>query len=391
MDKLLSIVIPTKDRYDYLFDLLKLINDFQSDEIEIVLQDNTYINEPILKYLDMHKNYHFVKYYHTQNQIPISLNSDLAIKNSSGKYVCFIGDDDGVTNYIMECVRWMNRNDVDVVVPSNISYYWPSYISSATGKIGGSMSYANFNFSIKKMNIEDVLLNNISNGFVDRGELPLLYHGIARRSVLDKIYEKTGTFFPGQSPDIANGVALCFTAKTYYKIDAPIIISGASKSHGGGSRLVKNGYAEIESVPFLSEDAKSNWEKHIPTIWCGPTIWCESAIKSLRKMGHENLVQKVNFEKLYLTMSVNNLALKKFSLKYTSNPFKFRIKLMIYFMLRCFNASLRLGFRLMHLEYPLTLKRIYNVENIYEANSCLMKDYPSVIFKDINGKEYDKR
>jgi len=50
MKKPLSIVIPTKDRYDYLESLIELISGFESDEIEIVIQDNTYDNREIIDY-----------------------------------------------------------------------------------------------------------------------------------------------------------------------------------------------------------------------------------------------------------------------------------------------------------------------------------------------------
>lgn len=59
----------------------------------------------------------------------VSRNSDLAIRNSTCEYVSFIGDDDGVTSYIVDCVRWMMENDVECVVPNGFRYRWNDSIS----------------------------------------------------------------------------------------------------------------------------------------------------------------------------------------------------------------------------------------------------------------------
>ena len=102
---LLSLVIPTKDRYYYLKYLIMLVDSFNFDDFEMVIQDNTCDNLEILKFLEGYQ-YSFVKYYHTKEQLSVKENSDLAILHSSGEYVCFIGDDDGITRYIVDCVKW---------------------------------------------------------------------------------------------------------------------------------------------------------------------------------------------------------------------------------------------------------------------------------------------
>ena len=49
MGYLLSIVVPTKNRYYYLKSLIKLVQSFNSNEIELVVQDNTENNSEILE------------------------------------------------------------------------------------------------------------------------------------------------------------------------------------------------------------------------------------------------------------------------------------------------------------------------------------------------------
>lgn len=339
---LLSIVIPTKDRYFYLKHLLNYLLKLDSENIEIVIQDNTSDNHEFLEYLEG-IDYPHLKYAHVQDQIPISLNSDMAVLNSSGKYVCFIGDDDGVTSLIIPCVKYMEKNGIDVVVPEPVIYKWPdSYNVIEMGALNASLKYKQFKGNKQEVNTGETLMRLLRIGCSDRKGLPLLYHGIVRRSVLDKIYEKGNTFFPGPSPDIANGVALSLTDCKYYRIDMPITIAGSSKFRGGGARQMKNHASNIEDVPFLPPRAKENWEKRIPKIWTGRTVWCESSVKAMRYMGREDLVDKVNYEALYSSFVAYYFPLRGLAYNLTTNKMRLFVVSSWKLLKRGFNVALRL-------------------------------------------------
>lgn len=340
---ILSIVVPTKDRYYYLEKLIELIDGFHFQDVEMVIQDNTEDNSEIVKYLDEHPH-DFIVYDHHAEQMPIYQNSDLAVLHSSGEYVCFIGDDDGVTKYILECTKWMKRNNVKIVMPAKITYSWPD--SSGNYKKGlnfaGIVKHKHFSGRIEKKSSEEALSERIKHGFVSRGGLPLLYHGIVKRSTLDRIYTKCGSFFPGPSPDIANGVALALVTESFYSVDYPIAFSGASKHHGGGIKKMKNRANDIDCVPFLPPNAKRDWEKKIPLIWTGETVWCESAVKALRKMGRDDLVSKVNFEYLYARFSSFHYPLRGMAYKLSNNKFELFINSNIGVIRRYCNAIYRM-------------------------------------------------
>lgn len=339
---LLSIVIPTKDRYFYLKHLLNYLLLLDPNNIEIVIQDNTFDNREFVDYLKGIE-YPLLKYDHVQEQIAVSRNSDLAILNSTGKYVCFIGDDDGVTSLIVPCVKYMDDKGIDVVVPETVVYKWPdAYNVIQAGGLSASLKFKAFSGGIHAINPKDKLMELIHRGCDDRMGLPLLYHGIVRRSVLDKIYEKGNTFFPGPSPDIANGVALCLTDCNYYRIDMPIVIAGSSKYRGGGARQMKNHAAEIEDLPFLPPNTKENWEPKVPKIWTGRTVWCESSIKAMRYMGREDLVDMINFEALYSSFVAYYYPLRNLAYQLTSNRFKLFVVSIWKLLVRGFNVVLRI-------------------------------------------------
>jgi len=369
---LLSIVIPTKDRYFYLKKLIVLIDSFQSTEIELVLQDNTFDNTEIIEFLQQ-KDYSYIQYAHKSEQIPVSLNSDLAILNSTGEFVCFIGDDDGVTSYIIDCAHWMKQHNIDVVVPAQISYSWPDFISKNGLSYSGKLIHQPLDGKIIPIDPIQALSDIMAKGFINRGHLPLVYHGIVKRSILDKIYEIGGTYFPAPSPDIANGVALSLIVDKYFNMNIPIIISGASKTHGGGIRKLKNHVANIEDVPFLPKAAKQNWESNIPKVWTGETIWPESAIKALRYMGREDLITNINFEYLYLHFIVYHFSLRSLAYKLSKKPIKLGFFVIFMIGKRYFNAF----FRLIYLKIfrKISGKIVFsNVEDINKAVELLQKN-----------------
>jgi len=368
MKPLLSIIVPTKDRYKYLKHLIALIDSFYSNEIELILQDNTADNREIIEFIKQ-KEHPYLKYYHNPKQIPVSYNSDLAVLNSNGEYVCYIGDDDGVTSHIIECVKWMKTNNIDVAVPASVVYLWPDYHHN-----GSVLKYKRFSNKIELVDLNEALNRSLKNGFINRGILPLLYHGIVKRSVLDKIYEIGGTFFPGPSPDIANGVALCFTAKVYARVDFPIVISGASARHAGGIHKLKNRLAKIEDCPFLPKNAKENWEKNLPKIWAGETVWPESAIKALRYMGYADIIEKVNFEYAQAMFITGHLAYWKETFKSADNYLKLIYTFMKFNLLRIPKGILR---RLKnHIAGNNHTIIIYEIKDIQEAQKHLLQKYP---------------
>ena len=307
---LLSIVVPTKDRYHYLKYLVSLISRFESRDVELIIQDNSCDNSDFTNYLSS-LNHDFIKYYYEKTPLTSIENFDRAILNSNGEYVCFIGDDDGIMRYAVDCVKWMKRNNIEALRSSYTHFYYDKI------ELNGRSTNQKLVYKIPKIlykyyNPIQELKRLLKNG-CELDYIPVLYNGIVKREILIKMYSHLGTFFPGASADISNGVALCFYVKRYVKVEFPIIIGGSSIYTGGGVRLNRN--YSIDDVPFMSKLFKQNWEGHIPRLWYGSLVWEESAIKALRAMNKESFILLINhdavmsnFQSLY-KKSVDNIRL----------------------------------------------------------------------------------
>lgn len=321
MNPLLSIIVPTKDRYEYLKPLIELVKGFAFDEVELVVQDNTKNNGEILQFIQ-ELDYPHLKYFHTPEQISVSDNCDLGILNSTGKYLCLLGDDDGVSKHILEAVHWMDKNKVEVLRSTMMSYKWPSFNFSKIANFSAVLMLGIYNKSKTKINPVAELHKSLKSGGGSVYNLPKVYHGIAKRSTMDKIYKIGGTYFPGASPDISNAVAMCFVTDNFMYWDFPIIIPGNSIRTGGDAQKYKGQCAPVSEIAFLPKDTEKKWESFIPKVWSAETIMPESLCKSLRYMGKEDFIKHLDKEMMLAHFVVGHPELKNLANAKTQNKIK---------------------------------------------------------------------
>lgn len=303
MNYLLSIIIPTKNRYNTLLPLVDYLLTIKSEKMELLIQDNSDDISPIQPYLNKKENY--ISYFHSPKKLSQTENSNLAVSNCKGEYVCFIGDDDGVMPYIIDVVEWMKDNNIEAVKGYKPNYSWPGLqISYLEDDTSGVLRYKIWENKITTIDCKKELNRTLSKGGSDLSMLPCLYHGIVSKKTLEKIYEKTGSYFPGPSPDMANAIALCFYVDNYKYLGFPLVISGKSSSSIGGKGVLHKHISRIEDVNHLPETTKRDWNDKIPKYWTGPTIWCESVIKSLEACGEFSRVKNINFSYLYAELFV---------------------------------------------------------------------------------------
>lgn len=340
MAPLLSIVIPTRNRYKYLYKLVELIDSFHSDEIEICISDNSDDNTDFLNFLRDKGYQDKVVYKHYTERLSQSENSDKAILMSCGEYVCFIGDDDGVLPEIVNVTRKLKMMGAEAILANNPTYNWPDFYDP---KFKSMLFYNEPTGNIKRLEAKNELESVISHGFITLECMPQVYHGIVKRSVLDKLYKRLGTYSPGGSPDIATAAALSLIVKELFYIDMPIIISGQSIHVGGGERALHGNLPKIGDVPYLPHTIVQDWNPRIPDVWCSDTIWPQSAIYALTLMDYPG-VNNVDYDNL-LAIFFNNHSRYYHQYKHLAENIT-RVKILIYYKkIRGFARKIKIGLR----------------------------------------------
>lgn len=371
MKPLLSIVVPTKNRYEYLSYLVDLFVSIPYDRMELVIQDNS--ENQSINFINKLKKINDVriKYFYHPYHLSVVENCDKAILNSNGKYVTMIGDDDGFIPQLIEYVEIIAKKNIDVLLPLKAMYIWPDIVSKNYSSYVGSVTFQKFNKHLKEVNPSKELKKCLKNGGRDIFKMPKVYHAIVSRIYLDKIFEKTTSFFPGPSPDIANAVALSLLNPKTYFVKLPLLISGKCYKSTGGAGMRRAHIGRIEDVKHLPRATSENWENNIPRIWTGPTIYAESVIKALKRCGSYDKIPQFNFLRLYGNLAGKYFHLFKPMLSYIQ---WYNLPLFLYYFLSFY--LLRTKFYCIYILKTklsfLTLEYIY-IKNLENIISCSKK------------------
>lgn len=309
---LLSIIIPTKDRYECLVPVISaLIKNIDNIDVEFIIQDNSNDNTVITNFLNSSDDDR-VKYFYNTYKMSIVDNTICAIDNARGKYLIFIGDDDLVSPYIYKFVQYINQKGIDCLV-YNAAYYWWNSIQFKEENYFHRKEALwlppkeTLVFEKRDSSAELEIMLQSGSGIFQR--LPKFYHGIVKRDILDEIKFKTGTYLPGSSPDIAFSTALSLVLDKYYYVNFPLTVFGASKNSGGGWTASNKHYGKIEDQKHLPKNIIENWNPLIPRIWSEKTIYAQTVTEVLKIFKSNNQFNYITF---YGTMLAYEPYLVKF-------------------------------------------------------------------------------
>jgi glycosyltransferase involved in cell wall biosynthesis len=298
-DILLSVVVPSRNRPTYLSHLLEFLLKSTRINFELIIEDNSdqsHRFDVSSKFLSDKR----VKYTYNSTRISIDLNCDNAIKRASGVFVCMIGDDDGVLlDEALDFLDYISLTDIDSILVQPMYYAWPSVSHRTWGNVGGTLFLQPSTKVVKDIDIDlarKKLLNH--GGAYGIEDLPRLYHGFIRRTILEQLFDEVHTYFPGPSPDMASSFALSMFVTRCVMYDYPLVIAGHSKGSAGGMGSAKTHVGEIANQPHLPSYTDRTWCPSIPHFWSGPTIYAQSVFHVIQSVSRCKGF-KINYSHLY--------------------------------------------------------------------------------------------
>lgn len=289
MQPLLSILIATKNRVPYCIRSLETILGINDERIELVVQDNSDSLE-LRDYIKKRQSDTRLRYNYTPPPFSSIDNFNAAIDLSTGKYVCLIGDDDGICRQIMDLVEWADQNYIESICPAVYSeYVWPSTFGDdrdAVLKVPETTGDAGLKDPAA------ILMDYFRNGAVDylKKGLPKLYHGIIKRSCLEKVKSKTGHYLGGLSPDIYAAVSLSCVVKSHLLVDLPLTVAGTCSASTTYASATGSHSGELRKAPHFRDRETYRWEPLVPEVYSVETIWAESALKAAVEMRRADLI-----------------------------------------------------------------------------------------------------
>ena len=244
--KLLSIVIPTRDRADTLRYCIKTVLDIECETFELIICDNSPNDETYHIVNSIHDDR--IIYVRTPALLSMTENWNYAFQHVSGNFTMYIGDDDGIfLPGLMNLIEKIRENNFLAYKWFTSEYQWP--IDDYPSKI---ISLATHKFESQVCNLNSQAKTVMKMGGWRYYHLPGVYHGAISTKVLHQIKCKNGgKLFNTTQPDLFTAVSIPEFVNEYMRIGVPATIQGRSAKSNGGSSVSKDGKKNV--ARYMSE------------------------------------------------------------------------------------------------------------------------------------------
>lgn len=374
----LSVLIPTRNRARYAIHAIRNVLSICSSNLELVVHDNS-DNSELERCLQMQPVDPRLVYRRETSRLDVNQNFAGALDVSSGQYICFIGDDDGVNPEIVDAALWARASGLDAVVTSRpAQYWWPDIRFRHYGdELGGTLDIREFSGRISFPSAEQEMIKCARTAGRSFADLPRAYYGIVTRECMEHVKKTAGMYFPGPSPDLSSAIAVADCVGRYCKLDYPLFIPGSSGGSTAGMGALKKHTGRLEDVPHLPQDLVREWSDIVPRFWSGSTVWGEDVVQALKRMGRNDILNEFDVAQLhalcavfnpeYIRTTVESLyrALRVTNTGYVLGSAKFGLG---YAFVWC----LRLRAMILHFLRPYRhMEHITDVDNVQQAGDAL--------------------
>jgi glycosyltransferase involved in cell wall biosynthesis len=200
----------------------------------------------------------------------MSDNWEFALRNARGKFVTYIGDDDGfIPGAIGKAMQLIDDSALNALVWDKAQYGWPDHINP---EARNRLCFRPRNTAVRvvygRKKLKQVLL---FREIYER--LPCLYNGIVLKELVIKVarLSTNGIFFNSIAPDVFSGIALSLVIGRYLLSEYPFSVNGASRHSNGISFLGSDGSKPgSPASKFLSENTRA----YDPRVGIGPSVAC---------------------------------------------------------------------------------------------------------------------
>lgn len=313
---LISVIIPTRNRQIYAQAAVRNLLGISKD-IQIIVQDNS-DDMSLRKDLENVLNNEQIIYNYIGERIAGIENYNKAASYAEGEFFCAIGDDDTVLPNIIDCAKWMKKNSIDAVKPSkDLVYWWPDSENTRSQK--RKYGYLGTGLFSGKCDVQDQyegmkeLLKAGGQGYLS---LPIIgsYHGLVRTECMKKVFDVTGKYYGGLSPDMYSAACLSLLPNVkFVYIDFPISLPGVCPKSTSAQSQDHEHVGNLETAPhFIGLKHPYLWDTRVPKYYSVETIWAETLLKAVSAMGQEELIEKYfNEKELIRAMYMNNYEKKE--------------------------------------------------------------------------------
>ncbi|MEM6256997.1 MAG: glycosyltransferase family 2 protein [Planctomycetota bacterium] len=228
----ISIVIPTRNRSEFLRYCVQTCLACDDDNIEIIVSDNNSVDETrqCIEALDDPR----LRYICTAQDLSMRQNFEFALGHTSGDYIIYIGDDDGILpNGLKALRRVIDRYQPDVLLWRHITYNWPTEGGRARP---GQLKFRCRDFCgpMKRIEPRQMFRSFCQAKHINYRDAANIYHGCVRRCAIDKVRrQQDGVYFNDISPDMNTALSNLVVCESILWFRNPVTIAGAGEKSTG--------------------------------------------------------------------------------------------------------------------------------------------------------------
>lgn len=292
---LLTLVVPTKDRQEYVEQIVRAYIELEDPRIKLIIHDNS--PAPMESEALTARG---VQYIHYPEVLSMHENFTQALSHVNTKYLCISGDDDFLCHYISQVVTYLERNDIDVMVSKKAGrYWWVDVNHRVFGKFFAGqlrVPWHREKLRVETLNTKAALRKCLKIGGTEIEMMPKAYHGIVKTSLLRMLENSYGSAFPGPTPDMASSALLALTLSSFHRVNLPFFVSGTAAGSAGGKGVSKRHKWKLEETPWFDKKYLSDWHVKTPRVACGPSLWAEGILQAHAVVGRN---ASLNWPALY--------------------------------------------------------------------------------------------
>lgn len=229
-----SLVIPTLCRADTLEHALTTLLAQSHADIEIVVQNNG--NDPATRNVVDSMGDPRLQHFSTDEVLPMIENWERALTHSTGDFVTFVGDDDGLLPDACDIAASIfDAEPMEILSWAPFLYLWPEYWDERRrNRLQATVS---FEFGVRA-EASRPLLERFYDFGVHYSKLPMLYNSFVGRSLIDRVKGRHGRYFFGSLPDVTSGIINAAFSETFLFSTRALSVTGLSH-HSTGHRYTR--------------------------------------------------------------------------------------------------------------------------------------------------------
>jgi len=269
---LFTVIIPQKNRAEYLVHTLKtcMIQDYPN--FEIIVSDDCSDDNSVEIVKEAIKNDSRIKLFAHEKHLGMRDNFEFALSQVRPGYVIALGGDDGlVVGSIWKMYEILSSTKKELLTWSHATFEYPP-------KEGGKNIYSIIRKKDSKVKIlkSEAYLNKISKTFFYPSvDCPMFYiKGVASTSLIDKVKSRSinNCFYNCPTPDGFSGIVLAGEVEYYAYTNEPLSIGGSTIKSQGKNYHKTDEKSRKEAQQFFHDNSNKTMHSELASQPYSPLV-----------------------------------------------------------------------------------------------------------------------